>query len=270
MEYKCILCLFIYRKAFSIEVGVSKAHRGVTCEPSLPLATLGAIIVAYGGSTSSQVDKSNFESASVGKPSTLIQPSAPLVGDVLTIIASIGYGLYQVLYKMYAALPSDPELVSEGLYTPIPVHDEAPFESSERSNTLHVEDAVYPPPFGFHPNMLTSAIGLCTFVVLWIPIPILHYLKIEPFLLPSNMITYLSIVGIALGGVVFNAGFMILLGIWGPIITSVGGLLTIVLVLFSDILFGAGVQSITVWSLTGSGVIVTAFGILAYNIFNER
>jgi len=92
---------------------------------AVSLATLGAIIVAYGGSTSSQVDKSNFESASVGKPSTLIQPSAPLVGDVLTIIASIGYGLYQVLYKMYAALPSDPELVSEGLYTPIPVHDEA-------------------------------------------------------------------------------------------------------------------------------------------------
>ena len=163
---------------------------------------MGTVAVVYGGSTSSQVERSSFESPSVGLRS---KPSAPLAGDLLTLMASVGYGLYQVLYKKYAALPSDPELASEGQYAQIPTHDESPLEA-ERSHVS--QDAIYP-PFGFHPNMLTSAIGLCTFVVLWIPIPILHYLDIEPFLLPGNAITYLSIAGIALGGVMFNAGFMV-------------------------------------------------------------
>jgi hypothetical protein len=61
----------------------------------------------------------------------------------------------------------------------------------------------------------------------------------------------------------------VLLGVWGPIITSVGNLLTIVLVLFSDVLFGHGAETITAWSLVGSGVIVAAFGVLAYDMFNR-
>lgn len=62
----------------------------------------------------------------------------------------------------------------------------------------------------------------------------------------------------------------ILLGIWGPVITSVGNLLTIVLVLFSDVLFGNAIETITVWSLVGAGVIVAAFSVLAYDMFNTR
>jgi len=228
---------------------------------AVSLATLGTIVVLYGGSTS-QVDKS----ISVDKRALSMIPRAPLIGDLLTLMASVGYGLYQVLYKKYAALPSDPELASERHYVPIPIQEGTSSETSFESSEL--ADA-YPPPFGFHPNMLTSAMGLCTFIVLWVPIPIFHYLGIEPFLLPTDAITYLSIAGIALSGVVFNAGFMILLGVWGPIITSVGNLLTIVLVLFSDILLGRGAV-LTIWSLAGSGVIVAAFGILAYDMFNAR
>lgn len=58
----------------------------------------------------------------------------------------------------------------------------------------------------------------------------------------------------------------ILLGLWGPIVTSVGNLLTIVLVFISDILFGSGIQSVTFWGLLGSAGIVTAFGVLAYDM----
>ena len=60
----------------------------------------------------------------------------------------------------------------------------------------------------------------------------------------------------------------ILLGIWGPVITSVGNLLTIVLVLVSDVLLGGATDVVTVWSLIGAGVIVAAFGVLAYDMFN--
>jgi hypothetical protein len=66
----------------------------------------------------------------------------------------------------------------------------------------------------------------------------------------------------------FRFAMEILLGVWGPVITSVGNLLTIVLVLFSDVLLGGATDIITVWSLIGAGVIVAAFGVLAYDMFS--
>lgn len=173
------------------------------------LATLGVMVVVYGGSTS--------ESDAVEKPveaidaSTvaLYKPSAPLVGDVLTLIASVGYAFYQVLYKKYAALPNDPELAAEE-YEQLPESDGAADpEYDSILSGLDIEDAVYPTPFALHPNMLTSIIGICTLCVLWIPIPILHYLGIETFAFPSNLTTVFAIAGICLGGVIFNAGFMV-------------------------------------------------------------
>ncbi|KAJ7103551.1 hypothetical protein B0H15DRAFT_812695 [Mycena belliarum] len=229
---------------------------------AVSLATLGVLVVVYGGSTSTASDRS----PSLEKRSS-VKPSAPLLGDLLTLIASFGYALYQVLYKKYAALPSDPELVAETAYEQLPDSDQ--FADTEYG-TLVEGDAVYPPPFGLHPNLLTSAIGLCTLGLLWIFIPVLHIMGVEPFLLPPNLGVFFTIVGIALSGVVFNAGFMVLLGLWGPIIVSVGNLLTIVLVFISDVLFGAGVEAVTLGGVVGSGVIVAAFGLLVYDMLDKQ
>jgi len=228
---------------------------------AVSLATLGVIAVVYGGAKTS-----GKEVTTTSTSGFVFKPSAPLLGNLMTLVASFGYGLYQVLYKIYVALPSDPEVVSEGLYSEISGED------GIRDHGLGSiqEDAVYPPPFGFHPNLLTSIMGLFTFILLWIPIPFLHYSGAEIFRIPPNFSTVLTISGIALGGVVFNASFMVLLGIWGPIIVSVGNLLTIVLVLISDCVFGAGTDSLTTWSLLGSGGIVLAFGVLAYDMFTKR
>jgi hypothetical protein len=54
------------------------------------------------------------------------------------------------------------------------------------------------------------------------------------------------------------------------VVTSVGNLLTIVLVFFIDIIFRGAVQNITVWSVIGSGAIVVAFGILAFDMLKGR
>ncbi|KAJ7092706.1 hypothetical protein C8R44DRAFT_646650 [Mycena epipterygia] len=233
---------------------------------AVSLATLGVFIVVYGGTTSTNAD---------GAPSTQkrvsVKPSAPLVGDLLTLIASIGYALYQVLYKKYAALPSDPELMAETAYEHLSTNENSPDDQYDPpSVTLDTQDAVYPPPFGLHPNLLTSAIGLCTLSVLWIFIPVLHYMDVERFLLPTSFTVIFTIVGIALSGVVFNAGFMVLLGVWGPIIVSVGNLLTIVMVFLSDIIFGAGVEAVTLGGVVGCGVIVAAFGVLVYDMLDKR
>ncbi|KAG5647966.1 hypothetical protein DXG03_007000 [Asterophora parasitica] len=154
-------------------------------------------------------------------------------------MASIGYALYQVLYKKYAALSTDPEVVSQRLYDQIPDED---LPAGQCDSTEH-GSAIHPPPFGLHANFLTTCLGLLTFVILWMPIPLLHYFDVEPFMLPPNAKTIMAIAGICMTGVVFNAGFMIathsllqvLLGTWGPIMTSVGNLLTIVLVFISDV-----------------------------------
>lgn len=225
------------------------------------LATIGTIAVVYGSSTAPAPDQSGDK----GVPSTTnigFKPTAPLLGNLLTLVASFGYGLYQVLYKIYAALPSDPE-AGELIYEQIPGDEGLDPAASD-------SDMVYPPPFGFYPNLLTSLLGFSTLVLLWIPIPFLHWSGAELFRLPPDFATFISIVGIALGGVVFNAGFMVLLGLWGPIIVSVGNLLTIVLVLLSDVIFGGGTDVLTIWSLLGSGVIVLGFTVLAYDMFTKR
>ena len=167
---------------------------------AVSLATLGVIAVVYGGTTTST--KKGTTSGFVFKP------TAPPFGHLLTLVASFGYGLYQVLYKIYAALPSDPEVVSEGLYQEISGEDGIRDPDPDHDLRGIQEDAVYPPPFGLHPNLLTSVMGFFTFILLWIPIPFLHYSGAEIFRLPPNFFTVLTISGIALGGVVFNAGFM--------------------------------------------------------------
>jgi len=222
------------------------------------LATVGVLAVVYGGATSGG-GNSNPEVSAVAFS---IKPSAPLVGNLLTLIASITYGLYQVLYKKYAALPSDPE---ELLYDEVP--SEEPAIGSIRETPSPSESITL--PFGLHANLLTSAIGLLTLVVVWIFIPICHYLNLETFALPANLTTCLVIAGISLSGWVVNAGFMILLGTWGPIVTSVGSLLTIVLIFLTDLIFGAGVATLTMWSLVGCSVIVAAFSVLAYDMFSR-
>jgi len=237
---------------------------------AVTLATLGAVAVIYGGSDASHASDPNAEQSQPG--SSILAPGhSALIGDLLTLVASVVYGLYQVLYKMYAALPSDPEVQGDFAYTPItPTSEDPPDEIEVPLDDMPETDAVEPPPFALYPNLWTSAIGVCTFLLLWIPIPFLQLFGIVRFELPANAWTVFVIAGIALGGVVFNAGFMILLGVWGPIVTSVGSLLTIVLVFLSDIIFGGAVETITLWSLGGSGIIVVAFAVLAYDISHGR
>lgn len=63
---------------------------------------------------------------------------------------------------------------------------------------------------------------------------------------------------------IFNAGFMILLSHWGPVVTSVGNLFTLVLVAASDEVIALlnGYSSLSLSTLAGSGLILVAFGML--------
>jgi drug/metabolite transporter (DMT)-like permease len=164
------------------------------------LATAGVLIIVYAGST-----------PSVTQSEVATRTPAPFVGDLLTLVASVVYGLYQVLYKKYVALPSNSELAAGSVrYTHIPTSVEQAIDEETLSPPLLASNEIaFSLPFGLHPNFLTTCIGVCTLFVLWIPIPILHYYGIEEFALPSNMVTVAAIAGICAAGVVFNAGFMV-------------------------------------------------------------
>ena len=179
------------------------------------LATAGVMAVIYGGAATQESSGEPHE-ASLAAPTA----TAPLLGDLLTLVASVGYGLYQVLYKRYLALPPGPELEGppEPSYAPIPrtsfdgVLDADPLieDLTPGDSQSTLDAAVHPPPFGLHPNLLTSLAGVITLLFLWIPLPILHYVGAEPFHWPANWYVALVISGIALSGVVFNAGFMVI------------------------------------------------------------
>ena len=178
------------------------------------LATAGVMAVIYGGASFQEGGNKQPEVTRAVPTAT-----APLLGDLLTLVASVGYGFYQVLYKRYIALPSDPEREEppQSSYTPIPrtsfddARDTDPFtEDLTPGDSQPIPDTiVYPPPFGLHPNLLTSLAGVLTFLFLWIPLPILHLIGAETFRWPTNWYVALVISGIALSGVVFNAGFMV-------------------------------------------------------------
>lgn len=156
------------------------------------LATLGVLIVVYGGSSFSPLT------------STAPKATAPLIGDLLTLLASVIYGLYQVMYEKYVALSATcPKSTLDTQYQSLPIFDANPAEEA-----VLVDDAIPPPP-GLYPNLLTSLMGLFTCLILWMPIPLLHYFDLEPFALPPNAQTYITIAGIACAGVLFNAGFMV-------------------------------------------------------------
>ncbi|KAI0669857.1 hypothetical protein C8Q78DRAFT_1038107 [Trametes maxima] len=236
---------------------------------AVSIATAGVLAVVYGGTTSGHDASDTIANSSMGARSR-VAPTAPLVGDLLTLVASLIYAAYQVLYKMYAALPNDPEVQTDALYSPLPVAESSTEDAEDILPASAHENFIHPLPFGLYPNFLTSAIGICTLLVLWIPVPILDALDIEHFEMPRTTLTYGVIAGIALTGAVFNAGFMVLLAAWGPIVTSVGSLLTIVLVFLSDAVFGGAVETVTVWSLLGCGAIIAAFAILAYDLTKRR
>lgn len=151
-------------------------------------------------------------------------------------------------------------------------HGPAPlFESAPLTNGSHVhlrkispslqQQTVSPTLLLLYSNAITSLIGLCTLVLLWIPIPLLHWIGWEEFQVPPKE-AGLAMVGIILGGIVFNGGFMVLLSLWGPVTASVANLLTLLLVSLCDALFVPSAPPMTRSTLAGGGMIVCAFAVL--------
>ena len=172
------------------------------------IATFGVMAVVYGDVGQAESPHTDQSEAFVNTSET-VKPKSPVLGDILTLFASVGYGLYQVMYKRYAALLQDGESELSAPYIPLPDSDGPSAGELDESVKEVDDDLAYPPPFGLYPNLLTGIIGLMTLSSLWVVLPILHYSAYERFRLPDNPTLVLSIAGIAASGLVFVAGLLV-------------------------------------------------------------
>lgn len=142
-----------------------------------------------------------------------------------------------------------------------------PSQSRNSSFRPKYDPSIPPPlPFGLHANIMTAGIGLTTLSTFWIGIPIANALGWEPFELPHNLWTCFALMMVVICGVFFNAAFMILLSLWGPVLASVSCLMTTILVEFADVLLGHKLKWVSVLGCTfiGAGFAVLVGGDVAH------
>lgn len=244
------------------------------------MACIGVTVVVYSGTDDSKAP----EEATI-QESPVQVPSAPIAGDLLTLSASVIYATVQVLYKKYISLPNEPteaDAVSSPLetYRPIAVTEDVegaipvPTQDEEEELSL-IEETMGPAPeraealpFGLYPNFITSLVGVTTILIAW-PLPLFLSTPSTQSMTdapsPSLQIT-LSIMAIALSGLAWNAGYLVLLGIWGPVITSVGNLLTIVLMLIVESIFVESAPTPNLAGVIGCGMIAGGFAVLVWEV----
>ncbi|OCF39537.1 hypothetical protein I317_06646 [Kwoniella heveanensis CBS 569] len=133
---------------------------------------------------------------------------------------------------------------------------------------LHHSKPIILPP-ALHANFLTSCIGVATLLLLWPPVIALDWLGYEDFRWPGtgggaegfwDIWSSLSIVFWA--GSLYNAGLMVLIGIWGPTTSSVANLLTIGLVALVDSLWLGQMPDFQ--TVIGVGTICVGFGVILW------
>ncbi|KAG0329791.1 hypothetical protein BG004_002268 [Podila humilis] len=117
-----------------------------------------------------------------------------ILGDVLSLLGAALYGFEEVMYKKY----SSPKIHSVTFA-----------------------------------NTMTGCMGLVTLLMLWFPLPILHFAKHEIFELPTRN-EFLVVLMIATLGLVYNGCFMIVMSLTSPVFAAVGVMATIPLVALTD------------------------------------
>ncbi|KAI8138552.1 hypothetical protein BJV82DRAFT_630316 [Fennellomyces sp. T-0311] len=150
-----------------------------------------------------------------------------LLGIVVAALGAAAYGFYEVYYKKYASPPNPSILFA---------------------------------------NAVTTGIGFTTLLLLWIPIPIFHFLGHETFELP-DLRTFSYILGIASMSVVYNATFMCVIALVNPVFAAVGVMLTVPAVAITDV-FVTGVMT-PLSTVVGSILILIGFYILNREIKQE-
>jgi drug/metabolite transporter (DMT)-like permease len=140
-------CSAFFAYAFSIPLLHERVRTSKVM--AVAIAIVGVLVVSYGGQNAA---KHGGKSGGAGGGPSDKEPNNRFLGNVIIGVGSVLYGLYEVLYKKLACPPDD---------------------TSPGRGMLFA-------------NAVGSMIGVFTISVLWIPLPILHFLGWEKFQLPRG------------------------------------------------------------------------------------
>ncbi|KAJ5418902.1 uncharacterized protein N7487_002452 [Penicillium crustosum] len=111
-----------------------------------------------------------------------------------------------------------------------------------------------------------SLIGIFTLLVLWIPLPFLHWTGWETFEWPTGEAAWMLLISVG-ANATFSGSFLVLISLTSPVLSSVAALLTIFLVALVD-WFRTG-DSLSMASIIGGLLITVAFFMLSYSTYRE-
>ncbi|KAK3327004.1 hypothetical protein B0T19DRAFT_358058 [Cercophora scortea] len=212
--------------AYAFSVPLLKERLRADKSFAVAVAIVGVLVVAYGDG------KEHTPPAGDGAAAKVLSGSSRLWGNLIIGAGSVLYGLYEVLYKRLAC---PPEGTSAG------------------------RGVVFANTFG-------SLIGGFTFLVLWIPLPVLHVLGWETFEPPTGQTAWLLFISVVMN-MVFSGSFLVLISLTSPVLSSVAALLTIFIVAVVD-WFRTG-QPLSAAALLGGLLIIAAFGMLSWSTWRE-
>jgi drug/metabolite transporter (DMT)-like permease len=152
-------CSAFFAYAFSIPLLHEKVRFSKVIAVAVAIA--GVLVVAYGDRSAPK--HGNKSGGGAGGPaSDGEEASNRALGNIIIGVGSVLYGFYEVLYKKVAC---PPEGTSPG------------------------RGMIFANTFG-------SMIGTFTLLVLWIPLPILHYTGLETFELPRGEAAWMMLISV--------------------------------------------------------------------------
>ncbi|KAI9802710.1 MAG: hypothetical protein M1825_002732 [Sarcosagium campestre] len=223
-------CSAFFAYAFSIPLLKDKLRLDKVL--SVAVAIIGVLTVAYGDSSPTKHGGKSGGAVGGGDSKEAHEASSRTAGNIIIGVGSVLYGLYEVLYKKLACPP-------EGT---------SPSRGMIFANT-----------FG-------SLIGCFTLFVLWIPLPILHVLGLEPFEMPRGQTAWLLLVSV-LANATFSGSFLVLISLTSPVLSSVAALLTIFIVAIVDWLLTG--DPLAPAAIAGGLLIIAAFLLLSWSTYRE-
>ncbi|KAL8845040.1 MAG: hypothetical protein Q9176_000712 [Flavoplaca citrina] len=174
------------------------------------------------------------DSKSTGAGASSEKADHRTLGNIVIGIGSVLYGLYEVLYKKLACPP----------------------------------DGVSPGRGAIFANTFGSLIGCFTLLVLWIPLPILHFTGAEVFEWPPGKAKWMLFIStFSNAPTVFSGCFLVLISLTSPVLSSIAGLLTIILVCIADY-FRTG-EPLSVAAIAGGILIMGAFFFFSWSTYRE-
>ncbi|KAJ4351399.1 uncharacterized protein N0V89_006741 [Didymosphaeria variabile] len=226
-------CSAFFAYAFSIPLLHEKVRMNKVL--AVAIAIFGVFIVAYGDTTPAKHGNKSGGGAGGEKAPPSHEAENRAIGNMIIGIGSVLYGFYEVLYKRLACPP----------------------------------DGCSPNRGMVFANTFGSLIGAFTLAVLWVPLPILHYMGWEEFELPHGKQAWMMAISV-FANATFSGSFLILISLTSPVLSSVAALLTIFIVAIVDQLLPPPLNSpLTPAALVGGLLIIGAFCLLSWATYWE-